>query len=196
MRWLACAAIAAACAPSLDRVRADAAAANRRALTGANADAARAGIELAPATFDAALPPASGPDAVTIAARAGAHGLIAAEQLVARLETGELAFASDGCAVALDVCGVCARPVSYRYFRAGDGHVVIVRLVPDYQIRQVEAAQCTIGECGIPAPPVPPPTTVHAHRLGTSSLAAVELRELRYTQVVVVTTCKHPFAVP
>ena len=189
----------AACAPSLQEIQADADAHNRRSVVQADAVAARtgAGVGFEPGQTTATLPEAPvRPDSVTIAAAVGQHGLQGDERLLARTTDHELLFEMTGCARPLDVCGVCSEPVHYHYYRRADGHVVIVRLVPQFQTRRVEVEHCTIGECGIPMPPPPHYSQIGALDLGVHSLDQVELREVGYTQVVVEQTCKHPVPVP
>lgn len=187
-------------AASLRQVHAEVDAHNRSRALRADADAARAagGAPFKPASTTATLPgaPKPEPDSATIAGAAGQRDLISGEKLLVRTSDHAVFFTSTGCAE-MDACGVCWKPLHYRYFHRPNGHVVIVRLTPVFKNRTVRVEQCSIGECGTAfARPAPQKVHVAALALGVTEPDQVEVQQVTYTKQVIVETCAHPTAIP
>ncbi|MBA3460692.1 MAG: hypothetical protein H0T46_12060 [Deltaproteobacteria bacterium] len=206
--WTMVGLLVAGCAPSLTQANRDATTHNEKAVGALERRVAEAGTPFVPPTVEirvADVPPdpnapAGAPRSTAPlanpAASAGAHGLVQLERLY-RVD-GQLAFMGGVC-VEPASCGTgCGISALYRYARAADGRVVILRLRPSVRTVRIEVDQCG-DDCGGGAqpPPEPAPSGLETVALlGVSALDQVEVRELRYSIVRVDTWCANPIPRP
>ncbi len=135
-------------------------------------------------------PPSTAPLA-TPAATAGALGLVEGEKLYRVGD--ELAFVGGVCVATATCESSCVRSAEYRYARATDGRVVILRLRPIFDTVRVKVPDCG-DECGgnPPGPEPHPPAIVTGVLLKARALDQVAVRDVAYPVRLVRAWCSHP----
>lgn len=123
---------------------------------------------------------------VRVDARVAGQG---GDDVLYRVRDGRLALAAPTC-LRGSSCG-CEIGIDYRFLRRADGHVAVVRLMPQVETVKVEVESCGYG-CGVPAPPQP----ATAALLPVTDAGAIEVIDAPYRYVDVVPTCAHPVPRP
>lgn len=193
----------AGCGPSLTQATRDVDAHNETSSQRLMRRVAEAGTPLTPASIEiqiagatpdpyapAGAPPSTAPMG-SPAATAGALGLVESEKLY---RVGDqLAFVGGMCAERA-ACGAgCGMSAEYRYARAADGHLVILRIRPIVSTVRVKVDQCGSDCGGVPPGREPhPPAMVTGALLDVRSLDQVEVRDLGYPLRRVDTWCANP----
>lgn len=111
-------------------------------------------------------------------------GAIEGEALYELPDDGGLALGGVDCALG-SVCG-CDVPNEYRFVRAPDGDVTVIRLRPLVTVRTVRVTSCGYG-CGQPAPVEP-----IARGLGVRDASRIVMVDAIYPYELVQETCDHP----
>lgn len=199
--------LVAGCGPSLTQATSDAAAYNETSEQKLTRRVAEAGTALTPATVTfrvaGATPDPSDPAGASpstapmgnLAASAGANGLVEDEKLY---RVGDqIAFVGGMCAERARCGAGCGISAEYRYARAADGHLVVLRIRPSIHFVQVKVEHCG-DDCGgaQPPPEPPPPAVVTGVVLDVRALDQVEIRDLGYPLRRVVTWCANPVPRP
>lgn len=195
--------LVAGCGPSLTQATSDTTAYNETSERKLTRRVADAGTPLTPATLafrvagtapDPNAPAGASPSTApmgTPVASAGANGLVEDEKLY---RVGDqIAFVGGMCAERAQCGSGCGISAEYRYARAADGHLVVLRIRPIISPVRVKVEHCG-DECGgAPPPPEPPPPAVTTGVvLDVRALDQVEIRDLGYPLRRVDTWCSSP----
>lgn len=185
--WLAALLLAGACVESIDAARRNATARNQSAR---DAALARASAGVTGEVFTPyERPIASLQHGDTLAPAPGLPaGAIEGEALYHLPDDGGLALAGVDCAHG-DSCG-CTVPNEYRFVRAPDRSVTVIRLRATVTVRTIRVTSCVMG-CGQPAPNEP-----LARGLGVRDAAQVRLVDATYPYELVRETCDNPILAP